>query len=148
MAKKANTAAIVEILPEIAAEIAQPKSVVGKGYKTKYAERGASLTKKPKDIAPKVLQRGCNDWMHHELARLCNDAKGKLNVPQFEALLEANGIENHKKWNRETKGWEGRLRMSGSMLLRRIVAEADGTMLTPEGAELKAPRNWVLKHTT
>ena len=141
-----NTATATPIDAAVMAEIVLPRSVVAVGYKTKYAERGASLARKPKGVATKVLQRGCNDWMHHEIAKLCNDEKGKLRVGTFEALLEANGIENHKTWNRTTKGWEGRLRMSGSMVLRRVVAEADGEMVLPDGATAKAPHNWVVKN--
>ena len=96
-------------------------------------------------MAAKVLQRGCNDWLHHELAKRCNDAKGKLNVQLFEAILDANGVQ-HAKWNRTTKGWEGRLRMSGSMVLRRTIAEADGLFHVPGEEPLHAPRSWVAAH--
>lgn len=126
-------------------EVVLPNSVVPNGYKAKYAERGLSLSRKPKGVVIKVLKRGCNDWLHHELAKICNDTKGALNLPLFESILEANGIHAHRGWNRTTKGWQGRVRMSGSMLLRRTIAEAEGEMVLPDGATVKAPRSWVEK---
>lgn len=136
-----------DIDADVAADIARSGSVVKSAYKTKYAERArAGGIRGSKGIAKKVLQRSCDDWLALELARRCNDPKtGKIDVPTFEAVLDANGVE-HRHWNRTTRGWEGRLRMTGRLALQRVVAEADGELALPDGDTIKAPRSWVAKY--
>jgi len=65
-------------------------------------------------------------------------------VAKFQRLLEANGVD-HSRWTNRSKGWEGRLRMTGRLALQRIVAEA-GILKTADGEELEAPAEWVAKH--
>ena len=50
------------------------------------------------------------------------------------------------KWNRTTKGWQGRLRMTGRLALQRVVAEA-GVLHTADGETLEAPEDWTAKHS-
>lgn len=133
-------AAILALAPEITL----PRSVVASAYKRKYAER-ALTARKPKAVSKKAAARSCGDWLAMTIAQICLGEKDQLNVATFEALLDANGIE-HAHWNRTTKGWQGRLRMTGRLALQRVVAEADGELELPDGSTLVAPRSWVQKH--
>jgi hypothetical protein len=125
-------------------EVALPRSVVAGRYKAKYAERAEQMARKPKDVAKKALKRSTCDWLAIELARRTLDEKAVLSVPAFEAILDANGVE-HRHWNRTTRGWQGRLRMTGRLALQRVVAEC-GELALPDGSTLPAPKVWVAKH--
>lgn len=126
------------------ATIHAPKSVVASTYKAKYAARAVALQRKPKGVPLKALKRMSGDWLGLELAKLTLDAKAKLVVPALEAILDANGVP-HSHWNRTTPGWVGRLRMTGGLALRRVVAE-DGELVLPDGSTLEAPKAWVAKY--
>jgi hypothetical protein len=119
-------------------------SVVSAEYKARYRERAETMARKPKDISAKALRRCNTDWLAIQLARLTLDEKQHTNVPALEAILSANGVK-HEHWNRTTRGWQGRLRMTGRLALQRKVAENDGELVLPDGAVLKAPRTWVEK---
>lgn len=121
-----------------------PNSVVKSTYKTKYRMRAEAMTRKPKGVPTKALRRMTGDWLAIELAKLTLDDKAKLVVSKFEAVLDANGVA-HSHWNRTTKGWQGRLRMTGRLALQRVVAE-DGELVLPDGSTIAAPRSWVAKH--
>jgi hypothetical protein len=120
-----------------------PNSVVASTYKAKYKERAATM-RKPKDVSVKALARSTSDWLAIELARRTLDEKTKLIVPAFEAILDANGVK-HSHWNRTTKGWQGRLRMTGRLALQRVVAEA-GELALPDASTIPAPKSWIAKH--
>jgi hypothetical protein len=133
-----------EIEIEAAAMIDSPRSVVGSAYKASYAQRESTMTRRPKGVPRKALARSTSDWLAIELMKRTLDEKAKLVVPSFEAILDANGVK-HSHWNRTTKGWQGRLRMTGRLALARIVAEA-GELLLPDEAALPAPKTWIAKH--
>lgn len=120
-------------------------SVVKSTYKTKYAERAAHGIRNSKGIAKVALKRSTNDALALELARRTLDSKGVLNVAAFEAILDANGVK-HSHWNRTTRGWQGRLRMTGRLALQRVVAEHDGELVLPDGETVHMPKSWVAKH--
>lgn len=120
-------------------------SVVKPTYKLAYAAR-ALEARIPKGVSRKVVARSCGDWLSVQIAKACIVGKNTLDVPRFEALLEANGVA-HSHWNRTTKGWQGRLRMTGRLALQRVVAEADGELELADGSTIVAPRNWVAKYT-
>jgi len=128
----------VEIDAEVEADNAKPSSVVRTAYKKRYAERAASAG------LGKVAQRSCWDWLAQELAAECLEGT-KISIDRFLALLDANGVD-HSRWTNRSKGWEGRLRMTGRLALQKVVA-ANGHLKTAEGAELEAPADWVAKHT-
>lgn len=140
--------AAMEAALSLAPEIALPRSVVATSYKTKYALRAVE-GRKPKAVSKKAAARGCGDWLHFTLAQLTLDPKtNKLDVDRFSAILDANGVD-HAHWNRTSKGWQGRFRMTGRLALQRVVAEADGELLVPEADGeriVAAPRSWVAKH--
>ena len=125
---------------EVAADIVRKGSVVRPTYKKKYAARAAEA-----GIGGKLAQRSCWDWLAQQLAgeALTN---GKLDEAKFRALLDANGVRNDH-WatgEKRTKGWEGRLRMTGRLALQKVVA-AQGHLKTVDGEELEAPAEWVAK---
>ena len=132
------TLADLPIDEEVAADNEKKGSVVRGTYKQKYAERAASAG------LGKVAQRSCWDWLAQELAAECLEGT-KISIDRFLALLDANGVD-HSRWQNRSKGWEGRLRMTGRLALQKVVA-ANGHLKTAEGAELEAPADWVAKHT-
>lgn len=132
-----------EIDADAALAIATPGSVVSSNYKRRYAERAAA--KKTRGMSKKAASRSCGDWLAVQIAKHTLDEKDKLIVEALEDLLDANGVA-HSHWNRTTKGWQGRLRMTGRLALQRVVAEADGELVLPDGSTEKAPRSWVAKH--
>lgn len=134
----------IELEAEAAAAIETARSVVKSTYKRRYAEREAAMQRRPKGVSRKALARSNADWLAVELAKLTLDEKSRIVVPAFEAILDANGVA-HAHWNRTTKGWQGRLRMTGRLALQRVVAEA-GELALPDGSTVAAPRSWIAKH--
>jgi hypothetical protein len=132
------TLADLPIDAEVQEEIEKKGSVVKSTYKKKYAARAAAQG------GTKVAQRSCWDWLAQELASECLEGT-KINIDRFLAILEANAVD-HSRWTNRSKGWEGRLRMTGRLALQKVVA-AQGHLKTAEGAELEAPAEWVAKFT-
>jgi len=105
-------------------------SVVNEKYRAKYAELGHPTH--------------CGDWLANLLNNLCI-TKTETDLGRFEAICAANGVDL-TKYNRDTPGWQGRLRMTGRNLLAKRVYFAGGVVLTPvEGAEPQytAPADWM-----
>ena len=136
---------VLEALPdvdvEVATDVAKKGSVVRTAYKKVYAARAAEAG------LGKVAQRSCWDWLAQQLAgETLHD--GKFVEAKFRAILDANGVRNDH-WGtgeKRTKGWEGRLRMTGRLALQRVVAK-NGHLLLEDGEELVAPADWIAKHT-
>ena len=124
---------------EVAADNAKKGSVVGVGYKTRYAKRASEA-----GVARKAAQRSAWDWLAQTIAGECLGEKDRISIERFLALLDANGVD-HSRWTNRNKGWEGRLRMTGRLALQRVVAEA-GVLQTADGEELEAPAEWVAKY--
>lgn len=130
----------VAIDAEVAEDNAKPRSVVGVGYKTRYAERAANA-----GIRRKAAQRSNWDWLSQTIAAQCLEGKrDRISIDRFLALLDANGVD-HSRWTNRNKGWEGRLRMTGRLALQRVVAE-NGSIALPDGDTCEAPAEWVAKH--
>lgn len=122
------------------AQLDTRKSVVAQSYKIRYAERAVSARGK-KGVDKRVVADSCGDWLALELALLVRPTKkSKLNVERFCSILEANGI-NPTKWCTPTPNWQGRLRMTGGLALRAVVAEC-GELVVDEETVLKAPKAW------
>lgn len=123
-----------------AAQCDTRKSVVAQSYKIRYAERAVSARGK-KGVDKRVVADSCGDWLALELAALCRPTKkSKLDVSRFCSILQANGIDP-TKWLAETPNWQGRLRMTGGLALRAVVAEA-GELVVDDTTILKAPKAW------
>jgi hypothetical protein len=104
----------------------RPRSVVKTGYKRAYAERAAA-----RGNTDKASKRGNGDWLQRELQGETIGEDGKFLFDRFVAILDANGVD-YSRWSTTTKGWEGRFRMSGSLVLRGRVGKA-GVLRTPDG---------------
>ena len=131
---------LADIDPQVAEDIERKGSVVKSAYKRKYAARAREA-----GLRSKTAQRSCWDWLAQTLAGEVLEG-GKLNEERMRSLLDANGIRNDH-WGtgeKRTKGWEGRLRMTGRLALQRVVAET-GILRTADGEELEAPAEWVAK---
>ena len=128
-----------EIDPEVAEDNAKRNSVVRPKYKHRYAERAAA-----QGIKKKRAQRSAWDWLAQTLAGECLDEKDRISIDRFLAVLDANGVD-HSKWQNRSKGWEGRLRMTGRLALQRVVAES-GELHLADGETLVAPAEWVAKY--
>jgi hypothetical protein len=138
--RKATSEQIAEVvaIAETEAQIALPNSVVKKAYKQKYRDRAKAAGTKGK-----AAKRSAWDWLAQVLAKEVLTKDAKLRVPDFVALLEANGIADPLgRWPNRSPGWEGRLRMTGRLCLQRIVAEA-GVLKLADGEELVPPAEWV-----
>jgi len=129
---------LVQVDAAIAEDEQKSNSVVKNDYKTKYRSRAREA-----GIARKAAKRSCWDWLASTLAGECLVGKDKIDIQKFLQVLDANGVD-HSKWQNRSKGWEGRLRMTGRLALQRVVAEA-GTLALPDGETLEAPAEWVAK---
>lgn len=124
---------------EIEEQIDLPRSVVKPTYKVRYRDRAREA-----GIRGKAAKRSTWDWLAQEIAAECLTKEAKLRVDDFLALLTANGVD-HSRWTNRSKGWEGRLRMTGRLALQRVVAET-GILHFPDGEHKEAPEAWVAKH--
>jgi hypothetical protein len=119
-------------------------SVVPDKYKKEYAARGNP--------------NHCGDWLADTLAHLCRvkDEGGKevTDLDRLETIANANDVapERFGKLGVETRGWQGRFRMTiRNMLVPRVATK--GFLFVPEGCgydadtEVKAPSEWVLRHS-
>jgi hypothetical protein len=123
---------------EIEHQIQLPASVVGRKYKVKYRDRARANGERSK-----AAKRSTWDWLAETLAAEVLNEKAKLRVDDFLAILDANGVD-HSRWTNRSPGWEGRLRMTGSLALRRVVAEA-GVLWLADGEELVVPEEELLR---
>lgn len=92
-------------------------SVVTNRYRAQYTESGHPTH--------------CGDELAMILNNICNN-KGGTNLKLFEAICSVNNI-SLAKYNRTSKGWQGRLRMTGRNLLAKKVREQGGRLLLPIG---------------
>jgi hypothetical protein len=126
-AHEANQAVDEAIEQHEADETKRGKSVVPLGYKKTYAQRAVAAGR-----TTKAAKRSNGDWLAQELEAECVRDGHKFDLSRFLAILEANGIGNAlERWPNRNNGWEGRLRMSGAIVLRGIVCRA-GIFRTPE----------------
>lgn len=110
----------------------KPTSVVADKYRAMYAEAGHP--------------DNCGDWLAQLMDELCVNDAG-TNMELFESICALNGIDL-SKYNRESRGWQGRLRMTGRNLLARKVFLVEHLLLpetlTPnEGGVVPAPADWL-----
>lgn len=138
---KIEAAAEAAAIAEIDHQIALPKSVVRVKYKVRYKDRAIAA-----GIKGKAAKRSTWDWLAQELAAATLTKSGELRVDDFLAILEANGVD-HSRWTNRSKGWQGRLRMTGRLALARVVAESGVLRYSKEAEDWKpAPADWIAKH--
>jgi hypothetical protein len=117
---------------EIDHQIALSNSKVPTKYKVLYKMRAREA-----GIKGKAAKRSTWDWLARQMKELVLTEKDKLKVDAFEALMAANGIDTNK-WPSRTPGWEGRLRMTGGIALRRKLADS-GTLHLADGTTRQMP---------
>lgn len=81
----------------------------------------------------------CGDWLAEWLVERTNG--GKLDVDAFDAILSANGVPMNGKWATSkfgSRGWQGRYRMSGRIVLEKHVAKA-GFVVDGAGHQHEVP---------
>ena len=104
------------------------KSVVPLGYKKTYATRAVLAGQ-----TSKAAKRQNGDWLAQELLAECVPDGKTFDLARFLAIFEANtGTDALTRWPNRNSGWEGRLRMSGAIVLRGVVAKS-GVFRTPDG---------------
>lgn len=123
---------------EIDGQIALPKSVVKPTYKVAYKLRAMEA-----GLRGKAAKRSNGDWLAEQMRTLVLTPKEKLDLDKLEALCTANGVDL-SRWPNRNKGWEGRLRMTACLVLRKIVADNE-ILHTPEG-DLVPPASFVAKN--
>lgn len=108
----------------------RPKTVVPVGYKAAYRANAAKLGR-----TSKAAKRSNSDWLAQELEAEVIGKGGVFDLPRFLAIFSANtGEDALARWPNRNNGWEGRLRMSGSIVLRGVIGKR-GVFRTPEGTE-------------
>jgi hypothetical protein len=106
----------------------RPKTVVPVAYKAQYRAKAAAMGR-----TSKAAKRSNSDWLAQELEAECIGKGGVFDLPRFLAIFTANtGEDATVRWPSRTNGWEGRLRMSGAIVLRGVVGKR-GTFRTPDG---------------
>ena len=106
----------------------RPKTVVPVGYKAAYRARAAAMGR-----TSKAAKRSNSDWLAQELEAECIGKGGVFDLPRFLAIFSANtGEDATVRWPNRNNGWEGRLRMSGAIVLRGVVGKR-GVFRTPDG---------------
>jgi hypothetical protein len=83
----------------------------------------------------------CGDELAILLNNLCLNKAG-VNIELFEEICVANGV-SLMHYDRTSRGWQGRLRMTGRNLLAKRVKNAKGKVLMPNGM---APDSYQLSH--
>ena len=101
----------------VVAEESIKGSVVTNRYRAQYSEMGHPTH--------------CGDALANLLNSICVNKAG-TNLELFERICAANNV-NLTKYNRSTRGWQGRLRMTGRNLLAKRVLENNGILNMPEG---------------
>lgn len=123
-------------MAEVEQQIALPRSVVGRKYKIRYRDRAREA-----GLRGKAAKRSAWDWLAQRMAEQTLTKKAKTDVPALFEFFQANGLDTDR-WPNRAPGWEGRLRMTGGLALRRQIAETgllalrDGTILEVPAEEL------------
>jgi hypothetical protein len=128
---KNETEAQLEMF-EIEEQIAAKHSVVKREYKIKYKIRAAA-----NGLKGKVAKRSTWDWLAQIMAEQTLNKNKKTDVDALYEFFDINEVD-HSNWTSRTPGWEGRLRMTGGLALRRIIAER-GTLWLRDGSEVEVP---------
>ncbi len=134
----------VRAIAEIDRQIALPHSVVKSDYKAKYKARAME-----RGLRGKAAKRSNGDWLAEQMRTLVLDKREKLVVERLVALCEANGLADiETKWPNRNKGWEGRLRMTACLVLRKYVADAAQLVVPGEDEPRIPPQDFIVRNET
>jgi hypothetical protein len=145
-AAETTTADRDEILAiaEIEQQERLPNSVVKASYKTKYKLRAMALGQKGK-----AAKRSNGDWLAEQMKGLVLDKREKLIVERLVEICEANELEGIlERWPNQSKGWEGRLRMTACLVLRKIVADNQALHVPGEDEPRIPPQDFITRNET
>lgn len=108
-------------------------SVVPDKYKRQYAENGHP--------------GNCGDWLALTLEPLVSTPKG-FDVDAMDEIARLNGVDT-SKLNRESRGWQGRYRMTTRNMLVKAVCKAGhlNVPATEAGDTIAAPSEWLVANT-
>lgn len=88
----------------------------------------------------------CGDWLAERLVDDTTGGAGKLDIDELVAVFEANGVDLSAKWavarHTGTRGWQGRFRMSGRIVLEKVVV-LRGTYISTGGMVVEPPAVWL-----
>lgn len=126
---------------DIEEQIALPRSVVGRKYKIRYRDRAREA-----GIRGKAAKRSAWDWLAQVMAEQTLTKKAKTDVDALFAFFHANGLDTDR-WPNRAPGWEGRLRMTGGLALRRQIAET-GLLSLRDGTVLEVPAEELIRLRT
>jgi len=112
-------------------------SVVREKYRQTYREVSSN-------------KQTCGDWLAERMVDDTTNAEGKLNVEDLTALFINNGLDMSAKWAmarfNPTRGWQGRYRMSGRIVLEKKIAR-NRVYIDPMGLEVSPPAEWLAEIT-
>lgn len=108
-------------------------SVVSYAYKRRYAEAGHPAH--------------CGDWLANTLNAECLGENG-FNLDVFQSICDANDVDLSPYMRHRTRGWQGRVRMSGRLKLTTAILKAKGVLQLPanggwDDREVQAPGEWL-----
>jgi hypothetical protein len=108
---------------------AKSGSVVNAKYRARYAEQGHPTH--------------CGDALAVLLNNHCAGTSA-TNLELFEHICGLNGVDT-SKYNRTSRGWQGRIRMTGRNMLAKKVYANGGKVVMPEtlGGEVQMPADWM-----
>lgn len=116
-------------------------SVVAAKYKDLYISNANA-----NGLKGKAAKRSNWDWLSQKLADYCLAEKQKIDIQRFKDILGANGVD-YSKWTNQSKGWEGRFRMTGRVVLQKVVAN-QGFLVLADGDRVEAPEAFIAKYKT
>lgn len=108
-------------------------SVVKEAYRVLYREVSSN-------------GQNCGDWLAERMVDDTTGADGHLNIDDLTALFEKNGLNLNEKWAlgrfTQTRGWQGRYRMSGRIKLECLVT-LNKMYVDPTGHQVLPPAGWL-----
>lgn len=109
---------------------------------------GSVVSAKYRETYREVSSNGqsCGDWLAERLVADTTGTDGKIRIDDLTAIFEANGVDLTAKWamarHTGTRGWQGRYRMSGRIVLEKAVV-LTGVYVDQTGAKVTPHVEWV-----
>lgn len=146
--KDLSLASVLELVQDAGHDPEEP----AEGEAEEEEDRGDVVKPTYKAFYKEVSDTGrCNgDWLAEFLNNQCLNSEDKIDVDRFNSVLVRNNITvSDKKWgaayydeSRRNRGWQGRFRMSGRVVLEKVAA-VRGVVFTAEGEEVPVPEGFL-----
>lgn len=114
-------------------EVLRGGSVVPDKYKKQYAADGHP--------------GNCGDWLALTLEPLVTNQASKFDPDAMDEIARLNNIDT-SKLNRDSRGWQGRFRMTTRNMMVKVVAKS-GVLHVPaseKGDTVAAPTDWIARN--